>query len=173
MARAMGGHEKNGKGEAIWLTPPELVKALGPFDLDPCFSEPRPWSTASTMYGPDAAGGLGGLYEGWFGSVWCNPPYGTLAADWLAKCAEHGNCVALIFARTETETFFQEVWRKADGIFFFKGRISFCKPDGTRVKANSGAPSVLIAYGGDAVQRIKNAGLSGQFVDLNLQRKAL
>jgi hypothetical protein len=33
-----------------WLTPPEILIALGEFDLDPCAPTPstRPWSTAHT-----------------------------------------------------------------------------------------------------------------------------
>lgn len=56
----MGSHQSHGRGEKVWLTPPEIVKACGPFDLDPCFGGERPWDTAANHYGPDAAGGLGG-----------------------------------------------------------------------------------------------------------------
>ena len=84
----MGSHQSSGKAEKIWLTPPDLISALGPFDLDPCFSHPRPWDTAKTHYGPDAAGGLGGPFADWFGLVWCNPPYDQEAGKWLAKCAD-------------------------------------------------------------------------------------
>jgi hypothetical protein len=31
----------------------------------------------------------------WFGSVWCNAPYGrTLLAPWLDKFNQHGNGIA-------------------------------------------------------------------------------
>lgn len=33
-----------------WLTPPEILRALGPFDLDPCAPVIRPWETAATHY---------------------------------------------------------------------------------------------------------------------------
>ena len=29
-----------------WLTPPEIIQALGHFDLDPCSPIDRPWPTA-------------------------------------------------------------------------------------------------------------------------------
>jgi len=160
-------HEKNGNGENVWLTPPELVKALGPFDLDPCYSEPRPWQTAKRHYGPDAAGGLGGLFAEWEGLVWCNPPYGDKSAEWLEKCANHGDAIALIFARTETNTFFEYVWRRASAVLFLRGRLTFRLPKGRMAKGNSGAPSVLVAYGSLATERLKTAGLVGQYLDLN------
>ena len=70
----MGGHQSHGNGEKVWLTPPPIFDALGPFDLDPCFGSPRPWATAEKHWGPDANGGFGGLHEEWHGFVWCNPP---------------------------------------------------------------------------------------------------
>jgi hypothetical protein len=163
----IGAHQSRGEGEKIWLTPPELISALGPFDLDPCFSEPRPWDTAGTHFGPDAAGGLGGLFADWFGLVWCNPPYDQEAGKWLAKCADHGNAIALIFARTETVQFHEHVWRKATAIFFFAGRLTFLKADGSKARANGGAPSVLVCYGNKAVERVDSAKLRGIMINLN------
>lgn len=37
-------HGTDGKDE--WLTPPEITRALGSFDLDPCSPINRPWPTA-------------------------------------------------------------------------------------------------------------------------------
>lgn len=37
-ARAMGSHQSARAKTTTWLTPPELIQALGPFDLDPCAS---------------------------------------------------------------------------------------------------------------------------------------
>jgi hypothetical protein len=163
----MGAHQSAGKGEKVWLTPPELIGALGPFDLDPCFSEPRPWNTAAEHYGPDAAGGLGGLFADWHGMVWCNPPYDQEAEKWLARCADHGSALALIFARTETDAFFRQVWSRADAVFFFHGRLTFRHPNGVKARANGGAPSVLVCYGAQAVERVKEAGLRGCLIELN------
>ena len=162
----MGSHQNAGKAEKIWLTPPELIEALGPFDLDPCFSAPRPWDTAAEHYGPEAAGGLGGLFADWHGMVWCNPPYDKDAGKWLARCADHGNALALIFARTETEQFHRQAWDRADAIFFFEGRLTFRHPNGVKARANGGAPSVLICYGGEAIERVKAAGLRGRLIEL-------
>ena len=46
----MGGHQAATMGTDEWLTPPEIIKALGPFDLDPCSPITRPWDTALKHY---------------------------------------------------------------------------------------------------------------------------
>jgi len=33
-----------------WLTPPELLQALGAFDMDPCASQYQPWRTAAQQF---------------------------------------------------------------------------------------------------------------------------
>lgn len=157
-------HERGGRGKTnTWLTPPTLLRALGQFDLDPCAAPaPRPWDTAARHY--DFSVGQDGLALPWEGSVFCNPPYGTETGTWLAKCAAHGDAVALIFARTETRAFVKEVWEKASAVFFLAGRIKFCRPNGTP-GASAAAPSVLVAYGADARRRLFLFSLPGQFLE--------
>jgi len=145
-----------------WLTPPHILKALGEFDLDPCAPIVRPWDTAKNHLTIED----NGLSLPWKGKVWCNPPYGLEAAMWLNKLAEHGNGIALIFARTETKMFFDQVWNKADSLLFIEGRLFFHYADGTKAKANSGAPSVLIAYGKNNADILENCGIKGYFVKL-------
>lgn len=144
-----------------WLTPPYILEALGDFDLDPCSPIDRPWDTAGRHYTilDD------GLEKDWHGRVFCNPPYGKETQKWLNKCSEYGNAIALVFARTETKMFFNSVWEKADAIFFIKGRLSFYTINGDKV-GTAGAPSVLIAYGKDNVESLRNINLNGCFVDL-------
>ena len=163
----MSSHQSHGNGEKVWLTPPELVEQLGPFDLDPCLGAPRPWDTAAAHYGPDSQDGLGGLFAPWHGLVWCNPPYDRAAWDWLARCADHGNAIALIFARTEVEQFHRQVWERATAVLFLEGRLYFHHPDGRRASANGGAPSVLVAYGEQAADRLSHSGVRGQFIRLD------
>lgn len=124
-----------------WLTPPEWIAALGPFDLDPACPFPMPWETAKMMYHKN------GLERSWEGRVWLNPPFGRQAAAWLRKLRDHGNGIALIPARTETAMFYESVWGFADSICFVKGRPHFHRHDGTRASFNSGAPIALVAYG--------------------------
>lgn len=102
--------------------------------------------------------------------MWLNPPYGQQAAQWLARLADHGRGIALIFARTETAMFFEHVWEKATALLFLKGRLHFHYVDGTRAAANGGAPSVLIAYGADDAEILKQCGIAGAFVPLDAQR---
>lgn len=154
----------------IWLTPPKILKALGSFDLDPCFDEPRPWATAETMWGH----GDNALNRPWHGRVWLNPPYGPREsiAPWLSRLAEHGRGTALIFARTDTMLFFDAVWDRAAAVLFLRGRLTFHRGDGSlpapheRGSGTAGAPSVLVAYGSDDANRLRDCGLDGRFIPL-------
>lgn len=96
--------------------------------------------------------------------MWLNPPYGRETWDWLARLAQHGEGTALIFARTETEGFVCEVWGKASALLFLHGRLSFCNTAGLRAKANSGAPSVLVAYGERDADVLSRCTLPGTYV---------
>jgi len=160
--RAMGSHQSAVMKSDVWLTPPWIVEALGPFDLDPCSPIGRPWDTAGKHYTAEDDG----LSFEWEGRVWMNPPYGKQAATWLERLAKHGDGIALVFARTETRMFFDWVWPYASALLFIEGRLHFHHPDGTRAKANSGAPSVLIAYGEMAARKLINSGIAGARVDL-------
>lgn len=158
----IGGHTRAYRGQKDeWLTPPEIIRAMGPFDLDPCAPVCRPWPTASLHYTIQDDG----LSQPWFGRVWCNPPYGPETGRRLGRLAEHGTGTALIFARTETEMFFQHVWRRADAVLFIEGRLHFYDVEGRRAQGNAGGPSVLVAYGVEDVERLATLGL-GQFLDL-------
>lgn len=138
----IGGHQSARARTDEWLTPPEIITALGAFDLDPCSPRVRPWWTAKRHFSILD----NGLAQPWDGRVWCNPPYGAETGKWLARCAAHGNAIALIFARTETESFRDYVWLKAAGIMFLYGRLHFYDVRGQRAKANAGGPSCLVAY---------------------------
>lgn len=157
---SMGGHQSAAMLKDEWLTPPHILRALGPFDLDPCAPVNRPWEMAAKHYTMLDDG----LKRPWHGRVWCNPPYGRETGAWLARLAEHDNGIALIFARTETEMFFEHVWGKATSILFLQGRLHFHHVTGERAKANAGAPSCLVAYGADAARRLANCGIPGRLV---------
>ena len=159
----IGGHQKGGCGLSDdWLTPPEILKALGEFDLDPCASENQPWSTARCALTIKEDG----LASKWAGRVWLNPPYGRETWKWLARLAEHGNGIALTFARTETEMFHRLAWEMANAMLFLEGRIRFLRPGGVRTAYTSGAPSVLIAYGNANVESLERCGIKGFLVKL-------
>ena len=170
----MGGHHAPRKTRTDeWLTPPAVLAALGEFDLDPCAPIARPWPTARHHYTIIE----NGLIQRWFGRVWLNPPYlRHVIGRWLARMAEHRRGIALIFARTETAAFHRYVWPEASALLFLRGRLDFCtvdgqvgrRPDGS--DANSGAPSVLCAYGHRDAEVLAFCGLDGAFVPLRLPR---
>lgn len=164
---AMGAHQSASGGADEWLTPPDLIGALGAFDLDPCAPIERVWSTASKHYTIEDDG----LRQEWHGRVWLNPPYST-ADKWLHRLAEHGHGTALIFARTETRLWFEHVWPRATGLLFLKGRLHFHYVNGKRADANSGAPSVLVAYGASDAAVLAAEPLPGRYVDLTTGRAA-
>lgn len=157
MKTGMGSHERAIEGETNeWLTPPHILEALGPFDLDPCAPVVRPWEIADAHYTIEDDG----LSQPWHGFVWVNPPYGPHAGAWLEHAAAHGNGLALIFARTETKAWRDHIWARAEAVGFLHGRLRFFRNDGTMgTTSNAGAPSALVAYGVEAVRRIKSSGL--------------
>jgi hypothetical protein len=158
----IGGHTLPNRGEYdTWLTPPMIIELLGPFDLDPCAApSPRPWPTAKKHIELPQ----NGLTERWEGRVWMNPPYGEKTGLWLEKLADHGNGIALIFARTETLMFREFIWGRASALLFFYGRLSFYFPSGQQAGKNAGGPSVLVAYGENNAARLLASGLGGAFV---------
>lgn len=183
--RAMGSHHSARANTEVWLTPPDLLAALGgpdAFDLDPCAAIGQPWATAKVHYTVEDDG----LAHDWFGRVYCNPPYTSgVIGKWLHKLADHGDGIGLTFARTETEAFHRAVWERSDALLFLEGRLFFhvaedttfkrtgqdsiVVPKGGRAPANGGAPSVLAAYGPDAADILAESGLKGTFVPLRLR----
>lgn len=151
-----------GQRQTRWLTPPEIVGALGRFDLDPCGAPYH--ELATRTYLPES--GQDGLSLPWEGRVWLNPPYGRKAAAFVARMAQHNHGTALLFARTETDLFHRYVWPVAQGLLFLRRRITFLRADGTPASANSGAPSVLIAYGQRDAEILSLCILDGHYVAL-------
>lgn len=165
--RGMGSHQSAAMLKDEWLTPPEIIAALGgpdSFDLDPCAPISRPWPTARQHF----TIADNGLQKLWAGRVWFNPPYGgpAIVGPWMRRMADHGTGTTLIFARTETDLFFETVWKRANAILFLHGRLYFHHVDGTRAKANAGAPSVLVAYGNHDAAILRQCGIPGQYIQL-------
>lgn len=152
---SLSAHQSAKMKNDEWLTPPEILRPLGCFDLDPCSPIVRPWSTANNHY----AILDNGLSKPWMGRVWLNPPFGREAVKWLRRMAQHGNGIALIPARTETAMFYEAVWNLADAVLFIKGRPHFHFVTGDRAPFNSGAPICLVAYGRTNVQVLLDSGL--------------
>jgi hypothetical protein len=165
---AIAGGQIHGRGHVEWLTPPELIEALGAFDLDPCSPVSRPWDTARAHFTIEDDG----LSKDWTGRVWLNPPYDDKAEVWLKRLADHGNGIALIFARTDTRAFHAQVWDRADAALFIKGRVAFYTVAGIARRAN-GAPSVLAAYGEQNIGSLETIRDRGKFINLAAQRGVL
>jgi hypothetical protein len=144
-----------------WITPPEIVKALGAFDLDPCACEPQPWQHAPRQFTKT----VDGLSQEWDGRVWLNPPYGPATGTWLRRLAQHRNGIALVQARVETSWFRQSVWALADGVLVMFGRPTFYRPDGSKASGNSGGPCVLVAYGEANVEALSYSGIPGSLLE--------
>lgn len=164
-------HTRTSKTTDDWITPKWLIDRLGPFDLDPCASDKQPWVTANLSFRRSD----NGLAQPWLNSfVWMNPPYGTKTGVWLSRLATHNHGIALTFARTETKIFFRYVWPMAVAVLFIRGRLTFYMPDGTspRIGHNSGGPSILIAYGETARERLFSCRDLGAFITLNQQSVA-
>lgn len=152
-----------------WLTPKWLLDELGEFDLDPCAApEPRPWDCAKVNISlPED-----GLAVDWgkYGRVWCNPPYGSEGAPFLKRMAEHRCGLSLVFVRTDTKVFQEWILKKAAMIFFLRGRLKFCRVDGTPSRQTANAPSCLVAYDfaeRNMLQRLERAGF-GEIANLNI-----
>lgn len=163
MSRSLSGHQSAAMKTDEWLTPPEILRSLGEFDLDPCAPVKRPWDTAKWHYDVNDDG----LQMPWRGRVWLNPPFGKEAVKWLRKMRDHGNGIALIPARTETAMFYETIWGVASGVLFIKGRPHFHYVDGRRASFNSGAPIALVAYGIENLEILKRSGLGFVVVGVN------
>jgi len=146
-----------------WITPPEIKLPLGVFDLDPCSPVNRPWDTARIHYTIFDDG----LIKPWVGRAWLNPPFNRYERPkWMKKMAEHNNGIMLIPAATETKAFAEHVWGKCAGILMLNKRPHFHYIDGSRANANSGCTLVLVAYGHDNFDLLRESGLGFPLVEV-------
>lgn len=155
--------EKTANSSDEWYTPKEIIDALGKFDLDPCAPVIPLWNTARIMYNKEHDG----LNQEWEGRVWLNPPYSRpLFEKFVNRMAEHNNGIMLTFNRCDTKIFQDVIFPKATGMMFVKGRIKFYTPDGTQ-SGTPGCGSVLVAFGEDNAEILRNCGIAGKYVRLN------
>jgi hypothetical protein len=138
-----------------WYTPPEVFDALGlAFDLDPAAPPGGvPWVPATRHLTQQDDG----LSRPWRGRVWLNPPYGRQTDRWLSRLADHGDGLALVFARTDT-AWFQRVAARAAALCFIGGRLRFHRPDGTPGNT-APSPSLLVAFGLPCALGLAESGL--------------
>lgn len=163
-----GGRDR---GQSEWLTPPDIIAALGPFDLDPCSPLNRPWDTATVHLTVRE----NGLFRPWAGRVWMNPPFGREIPDWMRRMSAHGNGIALILARTET-AWFQDYVFNSPAMFsmlFLRGRLTFHHVDGSPARGNCGGAPVLVAYGKENALALNHSGIHGHLISGNNINPAL
>lgn len=155
--------EKSANPTDEWYTPKEIIDALGVFDTDPCAPVTPLWNTAKVMYNKSNDG----LTKNWIGRVWLNPPYSKpLMWQFVEKLAEHGNGIALLFNRCDSNKFQDVIFTKATGIMFLRNRIKFFRPDGTR--GNSpGCGSILIAFGEENAEILRTCNITGKYIRIN------
>lgn len=171
--RRKGGfaqHEQTIGKKQEYITPKYIIDALGGwqnFDLDPCACDAPPWRTARTTFT---------IHDDGLSQVWpkhkfifLNPPYHRKhVGDWMQKMNDHQNGIALVFVRTDTDWFFNHVWGKSDAQLWLKRRVVFYDRNGKTHKdkkgrdCGAGAPSILLAYGEEAVRRLENCDLNGR-----------
>lgn len=154
--------EKSANSTDEWYTPEEILDALGPFDLDPCAPVVPLWQTAATMYNKND----NGLSKPWFGRVWLNPPYSRpLIEQFINRMAEHGNGIALLFNRCDSKMFRDVIFHKATAMKFLNHRVKFY----TQSELKGVSPrhgSILVAFGDDNANVIRNCSIEGKFVSL-------
>lgn len=155
--KRIGFSHESARNESIeWYTPPEVFTALGlTFDLDPCSAgEGQDFVPARNRFTIHDDG----LSQPWEGLVWCNPPYGRHTAAWMRRMSEHGNGIALVFARTDPE-WFQRLAPTVSAVQFISGRVRFYA--GTREERGGtpGAGSMLLAWGEVSREALLQSGL--------------
>lgn len=145
-----------------WLTPRNIVDALGPFDLDPC-GAPGHVLAANTYL---LENGDDGLIDQWFGTVWMNPPYGKAMRSWVERLVEHGDGIALIPVATGTRLWQEVIWREATAIHFYRHRIKFLRRDGRDDEMVSPQASAIVAFGDECARRLLVSDLPGVVIDM-------
>ncbi len=155
-------------GTDRWLTPPGLVDALGPFDMDPCCEPAMPWRTAKRMWSlpptPDSVpwGLLGpmaamselrnGLTEQWEGRVWMNHPYSS-GLHWALAMVAHNHGTALTSSKSLDTAWGQLFLQHCSLVLFLSGRILFHYPDGAP-SSGKWLPNALWAFGEEDAERL-------------------
>ncbi len=166
----MGIINRGDNKQDTWLTPPELIKELGEFDLDPCCPPVMPWETATVMYHYESEED-NGLRLPWEGRVWCNPPFSEIT-PWAEEMFVHGDGIMLVPAKSPETKWGQNVLKTGDAFLFLAGRIAFCYPDGTQ-STGKWSPHMLVAYGYENVEVLRQVSLPGVLLARETRHQAI
>ena len=145
-----------------WLTPLEVVQALGEFDLDPCGAPNHELALHTYLLENQD----NGLVDEWFGRVWLNPPYGRAMRSWVERLVEHGTGTALIPVAAGTKLWQEVVFKEASAIHFYRHRIKFLRRDGLEDAMVSPQASAIVAFGDADADALISCGLPGVVLDL-------
>ena len=124
-----------------WLTPFWLVKACtkhinaAGFDLDPCAFPGHPTARESYIL----TDGQDGLEMPWFGHVWINPPYSSVA-KWVDRAIndKDAKSITMLLANRTDTRWFSRLFPVLSSLTFIRGRISFLSQD--TMKPTTGTP---------------------------------
>lgn len=141
-----------------WCVPQEIINKLGRFDIDPCSPVDRPWNTANEHISIMDDG----LTKEWKGRVFCNPPSGE-EYEWVEKCANHGNAIAMLFSKSDTKCFHDIILRYATAILWIKGRVKFHYSNGKRADSAMLA-SMIVAFNHENAKVLEKSGIVGSFL---------
>lgn len=139
-----------------YVTPPEIVRVLGKFDLDPYCGILQPFKHARINYTEKHDG----LVKSWHGRVFMNPPYSIkLIEQFVDKFCLHANGIALVLPRVGTK-WFDKLCCNCDAMLFRRGRITFLDARGQ--PTNVGAMgNVFFAFGKRNVKSLERSGWRG------------
>lgn len=150
-------HESTKAATVEWYTPAWVLERIGieRYSMDVCSPGGHltnvPADTHLTVIED-------GLTTPWHGTVWMNPPY-TGIAPWMEKLADHGDGIALVFARPDSK-WFQAALEKATVVCFISGRIRFIDGrTGVMATGTPGAGSALLAFGEPAAEAVLKSEL--------------
>ncbi|MCC7230613.1 MAG: hypothetical protein IT203_09495 [Fimbriimonadaceae bacterium] len=108
-----------------WSTPQDLFDELHrefAFDLDVCATVENAKCERFYSRRDD------GLKQPWFGTCWCNPPYGRDIGRWVEKSLQASRdgavVVCLLPSRTDTR-WWHECVSQAEDVRFLRGRLRF------------------------------------------------
>lgn len=128
-----------------WGTPRDLFIKLDEefsFDLDPASSHTNAKCERHYTEVED------GLIQAWDGSVFVNPPYGAVIAQWVEKAIQESHrctrIVMLLPARTDTKWFHRLLGIGAE-VRFVRGRLRFeSEGGGGGTAAPATFPSIIV-----------------------------
>jgi len=158
----MNSHIHGSCASDSWLTPPELIKALGKFDTDPCCEIKMPWKTASKMYTRKD----NGLNQIWKGRVWLNPPY-SKPGPWMLTLSQHKNGIALVSPKALDTKWGQQALLTCSCAYFLAGRMLFHYPNGEK-STGKFLSNMLFGFGKQNVEAIKK--IKNQFPGILMRR---